>query len=395
MQKYSYVALTPDGKTIKGTMIAQSDEEIKQLVTKGGNYCLSYTKLRDDSKGQKALPLKMVVNFCRQLGSILKAGLPLSSALEMLYGKTDKGPLKTSIGNVYEIVQKGNSLSDALTRQGKAFPNIMLNMVKAGEMSGDLDESLNKLADHFEKDIKLKNQVKSAMRYPKILGIITLAVVVLLVTTILPQMVGNMDPESLPGTTRFLLGFADFIKRQWPILIIVGIVLYVGIPMIFNVPSVRFKVDKFKLKAPKIGKMVRMIYTARFARSLATLYDGGIQLIEAMNMATAIVGNKYVTQYMEEAVYRVKKGETISKALGANDIFDPLLTAMLFVGEESGVLSEVLAKVADYFDEESSTATKGLTALLEPIMMIVMAGVIAFILLSVITPMFSSYQDIG
>lgn len=394
MQKYSYLALTPDGKTIKGTMIAQSDEEIKQLVTKGGNYCLSYTKIRDDSKGQKPLSLKLVVNFCRQLGSILKAGLPLSSALEMLYGKTDKGPLKTAIGNVYEIVQKGNSLSDALTRQGRAFPNIMLNMVKAGEMSGDLDESLNKLAEHFEKDIKLRNQVKSAMRYPKILGIITTAVVILLVTTILPQMTSSMDPESLPGTTKFLLGFADFIKKQWPILIIAGIMLYVGLPMIFNVPSIRFKVDKLKLKMPKIGKMMRMIYTARFARSLATLYDGGIQLIEAMNMATAIVGNQYVTKYMEEAIYRVKKGETMSKALGSVEVFDPLLTAMLFVGEESGVLSEVLAKVADYFDEESGTATKGLTSLVEPMMMIVMAGIIAFILLSVITPMFSSYQDI-
>lgn len=395
MQKYSYVALTADGKTIKGTMIAQSDDEIKQLVTKGGNYCLSYTKLKDDSKGQKSLPLKLVVNFCRQLGSILKAGLPLSSALEMLYGKTDKGPLKTAIGNVYEIVQKGNSLSDALTRQGKAFPSMMLNMVKAGEMSGDLDASLNKLADHFEKDIKLRNQVSSAMRYPKILGVITFAVVILLVTTVLPQMVGSMDEDSLPGTTKFLLGIADFVKGQWPILIIVGIVLYVGIPMILNVPSVRYKMDYFKLKAPKVGKMMRMIYTARFARSLATLYDGGIQLIEAMNMATAIVGNQYVAKYMEEAIYRVKKGETMSKALGSTEIFDPLLTAMLFVGEESGVLSEVLSKVADYFDEESSNATKGLTALLEPVMMILMAGIIGFILLSVITPMFSSYQNIG
>ncbi|NCA68410.1 MAG: type II secretion system F family protein, partial [Clostridia bacterium] len=302
MQKYSYVALTPDGKTIKGTMIAQSDEEIKQLVTKGGNYCLSFTKVKDDSKGQKALPLKLVVNFCRQLGSILKAGLPLSSALEMLYGKTDKGPLKTAIGNIYEIVQKGNSLSDALIKQGKSFPNIMLNMVKAGEMSGDLDDSLNKLADHFEKDVKLRNQVKSAMRYPKILGIITLAVVILLVTTILPKMVGSMDADKLPATTKFLLGISDFIMTKWPILLIVVIMLYVGLPMIFNIPSVRFNVDKFKLKAPKVGKMMRMIYTARFARSLATLYDGGIQLIEAMNMATAIVGNEYVSKQMDEAI---------------------------------------------------------------------------------------------
>ena len=171
MQKYSYVALTPEGKTVRGTMIAQSDEEIKMLVTKNGNYCLSYTRLKDEAKGQKALPLKGVIAFCSQLGSILKAGVPLATGLDMLHSKTDKGPLKVVIGNVYEMVQKGNSLSDALIKQGKAFPSMMINMVKAGEMSGDLDACLNKLADHFERDMKLRNQVKSAMRYPKTLAI--------------------------------------------------------------------------------------------------------------------------------------------------------------------------------------------------------------------------------
>ncbi|MBO4534888.1 MAG: type II secretion system F family protein [Clostridia bacterium] len=392
MQKYSYVALTPEGKTIRGTMVAQSDEEIRQLVTKNGNYCLSYTRLKDESKGNKALPIKEVVNFCSQLGSILKAGVPLATGLDMLYNKTDKGPLKKVIGNVYEMVQKGSSLSDALVKQGKTFPPMMINMVKAGEMSGDLDSSLNKLADHFEKDLKLRNQIKSAMRYPKTLALITAAVVVLLVSVVLPRMTSGM--ENIPALTKFLLDMSEWIKVNWPYILIAGVVLYFAIPMIKNIPQVRFGIDKLKCRMPRIGKLVRMVYTARFARNLATLYEGGIQLIDAITMATQIVGNKYIEKCMEEALVRVKKGESMSKAIGSVDVFDPLLTSMLYVGEESGVLSEVLTRVADYFDEESNNATKALTGMLEPVMMIIMAVVIGTILMAVLMPMFQQYDEI-
>jgi len=394
MQKYSYVALDPDGKTIKGTIIAQSDEEVKQFISRSGNYCLSYTKLKDDAQGQKPLALKDTVSFCQQLSAILKAGLPLSTALEMLYGKTEKGNLKTVIGNLYELVEKGNSLSDALAKQGRAFPPIMLNMVKAGEMSGDLDVTLNKLAEHFEKDVKLKNQIKAALRYPKMLSLVLLVVVILLVTWLLPQMTQSFDQDKLPATTKFLLGTSDFIIKNWVYLLIGVVILMIGIPMLKRVPKVRFIIDKLKLTLPKIGKLMRSVYTARFARNLATLFDSGIQLIDAITMATAIVDNAYITEQMDEAIFKVKKGDTMSKALGATNVFDPLLTAMLYVGEESGVLSEVLLKVADYFDEESEQATSALTAMLEPAITVVMAGVVGFIILSVVQPMFESYNNI-
>ena len=395
MQKYSYQALTPDGKTIRGTMIANNDEELRQLVAKAGNTIVKFTKLASDTEGSKALPLKEVGNFCSQLGAILKAGLPLASALEMLYGKTEKGVLRVSIGKVYEMVQKGNSLSDALSAQGKAYPALMLNMVKAGEMSGDLDVTLNKLADHFAKEQKTANAVKAALRYPKMLAIITLAVVILMVSVVLPKLTSTMPQENLPGLTKALLGLSDFILDNF-IFIIVGVVfLIIVIPMIKSIEKVHYTIDKWKVTMPKVGKLMRMIYTARFARSLATLYEGGIQLIDAMQMCTAIVDNVYVSEKMEDAIYRVKKGESISKAMASIEVFDPMLTSMIFVGEESGVLGDVLIRVADYFDEESDNATKALTSLLEPIMLVVMAGVIVLIILAILLPMFSSYDSIG
>ena len=385
--------MTPDGKTIRGTMIANNDEELKQLVAKSGNTCVKFTKLSSDDGTGKPLPLKAISNFCSQLGAILKAGLPLASALDMLYGKLENGPLKVSIGKVYEMVQKGNSLSDALSAQGRAYPPLMLNMVKAGEMSGDLDTTLNKLADHFEKEQKTRNGVKAALRYPKVLAIITLGVVILMVAVVLPKLTSTMEKDQLPTLTKVLLGLSDFIVDNFIFIAIAVVFLIIIIPMIKNIEKVRYKLDKFKVTMPKIGKLMKMIYTARFARSLATLYDGGIQLLDAMQMCTAIVGNVYISDKMEDAIYRIKKGESISKAMGSIDVFDPMLTSMIFVGEESGVLGEVLLRVADYFDEESDAATKGLTSLLEPVMLIVMAGIIVLIILAILLPMFSSYNQ--
>lgn len=387
MQKYSYVALTPEGKTIKGTMIAQSDEEIKQLVTKNGNYCLSYTRMKDQSQGSKPLPLKQLINFCSQLASIVHAGVALANALDMLYSKMEKGHLKDITGNLLELVQKGNSLSDAIAKQGRAFPGIMLNMIKAGEQTGDLDKSLNKLAEQFEKEMKLKNQIKSAMNYPKILGAVTALVFIILAMFVLPKMVSGMS--EVPTMTRILLNVANFLLKYWYVIILIGVILYFTIPIIKNIPKVRFALDKMKLKIPKVGKLIRKTYTATFARTLATLYEGGISIVDAISMATATVGNTYVSAQMDEAIFKIKKGEPMSKAIASQECFDPLLTSMLFVGEESGVLGDVLNRVANYFDEEADTAVKGLTALINPAIMMIMAVVIGCLLLAVVQPMFN------
>lgn len=387
MQKYSYVALTPEGKTIKGTMIAQSDEEIKQLVTKNGNYCLSYTRLKDQTSGNKPLPLKQLINFCSQLSSIVHAGVALANALDMLYSKMEKGNLRDVTGNLLELVQKGNSLSDAISKQGRAFPSIMFNMIRAGEQTGDLDKSLSKLSEQFEKEMKLKNQVKSAMNYPKILGLITAVVFIVLAVFVLPRMVSGMT--EIPAMTQLLLNISNFILNYWYILVLVIVILYFTLPIIKNIPKIRYELDKLKIKFPKVGKLVRKTYTATFARTLATLYEGGISIVDAITMATATVGNSYISAQMEEAVFLIKKGETMSKAIASVDCFDPLLTSMLFVGEESGVLGDVLNRVANYFDEEADSAIKGLTALINPMMMVVMAVVIGMLLLAVVQPMFN------
>lgn len=395
MQKYSYKALTPEGKDVKGRMIASNDEEIRRLVTKNGNYLVSYTKESDESDMIKPVPIKELVAFCNQLGSILRAGLPLTNSLEMLYDRMENLKFKKIVGGVYESVQKGHPFSEGLMSQGRAFPVLMVNMVKSGEMSGSLDSSLLKMAEHYEKEMKMNNLVKSAMRYPIMLGVISVLVVILMVVFVLPNMVEGLAQEDIPTPTRILLNLSDFIVRYWYLIAGIVMVLYVALPVVLKVPNIRYKLDKVKITFPKIGPLTKMIYTARFARSLATLYDCGIDLIDAMTMSSSIVGNVYVAQQLDTAVMKIKKGETISGAMSKVDAFDSLLTNMIFVGEESGVLGEILGRTADYFDEESQHATKGLTSLIEPVMLVFMAGLIGFIIVSMLLPMFQSYENVG
>lgn len=395
MQKYFYKALTPEGKEVKGRMIAANDDDIKRLITKNGNFVVSYSKESDEIDNIKAVNVKTLVAFCNQLGSILRAGLPLTNALEMLYDRTEDPKFKKILGGVYESVQKGHPFSEGLMAQGKAFPALMINMVKSGEMSGSLDSAMIKMAEHYEKEMKMNNLIKSAMRYPMMLGIICVLVVVILVVFVLPKMVSSLDAEKIPAPTKILMGLSNFIVHYWYVVIGIVFTMYIILPIILKVPEVRYKLDKFKMAIPKLGPLVKMIYTGRFARSLSTLYDCGIDLIDAMTMCSAIVGNVYVAEQIDKAVIKIKKGESISSAMSKVDSFDSLLTNMIFVGEESGVLGEILGRTADYFDEESTAATKGITAMIEPMMLIVMACIIGFIIISIIMPMFASYDSVG
>jgi type IV pilus assembly protein PilC len=268
-------------------------------------------------------------------------------------------------------------------------------MVKAGELSGELDKTLKNLGEHFESENKLNNQIKSAMRYPIMLLGICAVVAIGMVVFILPKMTASMG-DNIPAATKMLLKASDFLKKPQNLVVIGGVIgfIIVFLPIFKKIPSVKFKMDKLKLTLPKFGPLIKQIYTSRFAGNLATLYDNGIELIEAMNMCTKLINNVYVAGLMSEAIEKIKKGDTISSAMGAINIFDPLLISMIFVGEESGVLGEVLGQTADYFEEESGFAIKKLVGLINPIMMIFMALVVGYIMMAVMSPIFSMYKGV-
>lgn len=392
MQNFFYKAMNKDGTMIRGRMMASDEEELKSLLHKKDLYFVSSNSAFSKKVGNKQLDNDSLIILCRQLSSILQAGMTLVTSLEMLHNKLDKPKIKNAIEGLYEQVQKGNSLSAAMESMKGKFPTMMVNMVKAGEMSGEIDKTLANLGDHFEKEAVQNKQIKSAMSYPMFLLGITIVVVIAMMVFIIPMLVGESDPATLPGVTRFLMGGANFIKEHWALLLVIVIVLIFGIKALLKMPKVRYQFDKLKLYMPKMGKLVRMIYTGRFARALATLYTNGVEFMDAMGMCIGIVGNTFAAKELEDSIVKIQQGESISVAMAKTKSFDPLLISMIYVGEESGALDTVLVQTADYFDGESSASIKGITAMIQPIMLCVMAVLIGIVLIGILGPILNMYD---
>jgi type IV pilus assembly protein PilC len=282
-----------------------------------------------------------------------------------------------------------------MRKQGGSFPDILINMVVAGEIGGTLERSLLLMSAHFEKEQKLKNKIKGASTYPIILAIIATAVVILLMTFVLPTLTQMFDPGTLPPLTSFVMGISHFLTNYWFIYIPALIIMVFGSAALLRLPPVRLKYDQFILRMPVIGPLNQTIYSARCARSFASLYLSGIQTIPMIQSTAQILGNTYIEGLFDEVVLRVSHGEVISQALEDMGVFDPMLCSMVNVGEETGALGDILIRTADYFDEEADTALTKMVALVEPIMLVVMGVVIGVIVVSVIQPMFGIYDQIG
>ena len=399
MQKYTYKAVDADGKFVKGTVVVADDKSFRDLLHEQSLKCYDY-RIVNKAKQAKYKPLKVgeLIAFSRQLSSMLSSGLDLSMSLKMLYERTEKNKnhLKTVLAALYEGIQKGESLATAMATMENTFPSLYISMMKSGEMNGKIDESLVTLADYFEKEHKQRNQIKSAMSYPIILLVICLLVVVLMSVVVLPRMV-DMLPEGteMPVPTAILMGLKDFIVNNWFVVLVVIAILIVILPIIFKIPAVAKFTGMMKTRLPVIGKLRKMLYTATFARSLSTLYATGIPLLDAISMGAEILDNKHIEMQIREAVVSIRKGSSIAEAFSIVSSFDPMLMTMIFVGEQSGTLDDILIQTAKYFEEEAQSALKRLIGMISPIMLMIMAVVVGFVLIAVMMPMLTLYQSIG
>lgn len=399
MQKYTYKAMDSAGKVTKGTLVAADDKSFRDLLHEQGLRCFDYHIVNQAKQARtKALKVGDLIAFSRQLSSMLRAGLDLSMSMKMLYERTEKKKkrLRVVLATLFEQLQKGESLASAMSKMDNTFPALYISMVKSGEMNGKIDESLTTLAEYFEKEHKQRNQIKSAMSYPIILLVICFLVVIVMSVFVMPQMT-SMMPEGteLPLPTKVLMAIKNFIVSQWYVVALIVFALFVIIPIIKRIPQVAVFTGKLIIKIPKIGALQKMIYTSTFARSLSTLYATGIPLLDAIAMGAEIISNKYVEMKIREAVVEIRKGSSIAEAFSRVDAFDPMLMTMTFVGEQSGALDEILMQTARYFDEESSNAIKRLIGLISPVMMMIMAVVVGFVLMGVMMPMFTLYETIG
>ena len=395
MKTFQVTSMTRQGKTSNIVFSVASAEDLKKTMKEKNLYLIDYREINPKEVSGKKLSVKSLVVFSRQLSTMIAAGIPIIQALDMLQSKADNKRSKEIYRSIFEDVQKGNSLSDSMFAQRGAFPDLLTNMVKAGEMGGSLDQSLARMSSHFEKEAKLASKVKSASIYPAILGFVSVTVVLLLVTFVLPTITSMFDQSQMPWTTKILLGFSSFLIANWLWLIIGLFFLIVGFRFALKVSSVRIAVDRLKLRLPIFGKLNRTVYSARCARAFSSLYSSGVQTLDMIETTGNVLNNAYLKTKFDSVLEGVSRGDLISQAIEQTNEFDPMLSSMIFIGEESGSLGDILSSTADYFDNEADSALQRMVSMIEPIMIIVLGLVIGFIVISIIQPIFTMYGSVG
>lgn len=403
MESFSYKAVNSAGKDVKGSVEAESRDEAVRKIKDQGLVPVSIGKqgtLDKDInisifKGKK-IPARDMSVFCRQFASILKAGVSVINALEMLAEQTENKKLKEAIVNTQASVEKGESLSDSM-RQNEAFPSILIDMVRAGEASGSLENSLTRMAIQFEKDAKMSGIVKKAMMYPIVLICVMIGVIVVMLTFVIPSfmtMFEDLDSE-LPVTTKAILAMSNSLKNYWYIYLLVVVGVVAGVQMYKRTDNGRHNLDKLKLKIPVFGLLQTKSACASFARTMSTLLQAGMPMIDALEISASTMKNVLFYDGLEKTKNGVSLGLPLSNQLKATGLFPAMVVHMVGIGEETGNVEEMLTNSAVYYEEEVEIQTQTLTSLMEPIIIVMMAFVVVLLIMAIYQPMIQLYNTLG
>lgn len=401
MPLYNYKAVTPDGNHVEGTYEGKDKNEVISKIRSAKQIPIKIVEAPQskdvkDLKFIKKVKTKDISIFCRQFYTMLNSGVTIVSCLDILRKQTESKKLRQVLDQVYEDVIIGNSFSDSVKKHEEVFPSLLVNMIDAGEVSGNLDNIMDRMALHYEKEYKINNKVKGAMAYPIILAGLSTIVVIFLLTFIMPTFTGMFEDSGvpLPLPTRILLKMSDMLTSKWYVFVIaIGLLIY-GFIRYMKTNQGKTTIDSIKLKIPIVKGTVTKIITSRFSRTLSTLMMSGVPLIQALDIVSKVVGNKVVEKGILDAKEDVRKGTSLSAPLQRIDAFPLMLTQMVEIGEESGSLDDILEKTANFYDEEVEVSIQRLTTMLEPIMIVVMAVVIGFIVISMVLPMFDMMNTI-
>ncbi len=395
MNKFSYVATDVSGRSVRGTETAEDYRDLQAKLKARNLFVTSY---KDLGAGAADVKYKFKVNevsfISRQLASMTGAGLSLVRALYILQEQQENKKAKAALLDIYEEVQKGKSFSDVLKSKPGVFPEMFVSLVAAGEASGTLDVMFNRLSEHYANSNKTMNKLKSALVYPIILGVLLIAVMILLFTKVMPSFIAMMPEGEMSPISKALVAVSNSMINYWYVYIIV-IGAIVGLCVILNkTPVTKLKLDEWKLKMPKVGKLVSTMYTGSFARNMSNLYGAGLQMVECIEKSVAVINNMYVHERFKDVVNDIKLGEPMSKAVEKTGIFEGMFTSIIYVGEESGTLDTILEKTADYYDEEADTAVTKLVSMIEPLMIIILGIVIGFFLAGVFPMLYGGMTNI-
>ena len=398
MPRYRYTATNAAGRTVRGTAEAPTMEALYiQLRDTKDEYM---TAAKEDTAGAvafRAMKTAQLADFCRNLGTLLAAGVPLVRAFRIM---ADERGLDVRSKALYEAVlndlRRGVPLSDAMSHCAPAFPELLLAMTRSAETTGSIDESFLRMGSYYDREHRMNQQVGNSMMYPLILAVLTVGVLVVLMTFVVPQFKDMFDQmESLPFLTELLFSVSDLVATHWLSLALGIFVLVMGLRLLMALPAVRLQWDRLSLHAPVVGKLNRKICTARFARTLSNLYSGGVPIVATLISARDAVDNTWIASQFDTVLRNVRAGHSLSDTLGAVDGFEKKMSASIAVGEETGKLDSLLATISETLDYEAESATKRLVTLLEPLMIVIMAVIVGCVVVAVIMPIYLSYGTIG
>lgn len=344
-------------------------------------------------------PVKLqdFVIYLRQFSTLLKAGISVVDATNILARQTDSKALSKALFDVEEELRSGNPLSAATSKHKKIFTSMFTNMVKAGEAAGNMDETLDRLAVHYEKQHKTKQKIISALAYPAVVGIVAIAVVIFLLVAVVPTFVTMFSDfgADLPLITQFVLGASEWMQSYWWIVIITIILVSISLIVMKGQPSTKYYLDVISLKTPIFGKMLQKAALARMTRTLSSLFSSSVPILQAISIVENIVENEVISRVLKESRNALEKGNSLTEPMKDHWVFPPLVTQMIAIGEETGSLDEMLSKVADFYEEEVEQATDRLKSLIEPLMIVFLAGIVGVVVTSILVPMFDIFNKIN
>lgn len=405
MATYAYTIKDSAGTIKEGTLEAENEGLAARRLQEQG----STVQKIELSKKQSAKPtinpmggvkLADLSIFCRQFSTMIDAGVSLVRCLNVLGTQTQSAKLKYIISEVEVEVQAGQTLSKALARYPNVFNNLFVGLVRAGEVGGALEETLQRLSSFLEKDMELRRKVKGAMTYPVIVLTVAIIIVLGLVTFILPAFMKmflelGMKPEEMPVLTRTLMNFSNFLITKWWLMIAIVLATVISFKMVVSTRVGRRLYDRFKLKAPVFGKLNHRISLARFARTLATLLSSGVPILQAMETVAGTVSNEIISDAVLYARTRIREGDRIGEPLAKSKLFPPMIVQMISIGEESGSLDQMLTKVADFYEAEVDVALQSLTASIEPVMIVMLGSIVGFIVIAMFMPLLAIITKLG
>jgi len=397
LQKYKYTAVNLQKQKIHGVFIANDEEELALELAKQSLFLISAkpysggTPSAFFTTGTGKVAMPELTSFCRQFAIMLNTHIPILDSLDILKIQPFSSYFRNILAVVYEDVQSGVLLSEALNKHAKVFPNFFRSMIRVGELSGKLDMVLTALADYYEKDSQLRSKIKSAMAYPSILAGMTVAIVVLMLALVVPTFRETLDQLEVEptGLTAAVYAVSDFLLAWWQILLAVVVVIGLLIFAISRTEFGGYAVDVLKMKLPIIKTIQINMITARFARAFALLLSSGMDLNEAMYATEIVIGNKYMTERFHQATEAVRGGMSLTNAFESYNLFPPMMIQMITIGEKTNALDDVLTRSCNFFDNQVETSMNSLTNKIQPIMLLIMGAIIGVLFLAVYSPMIS------